>query len=64
MIIIQLLPNGKNGSTIYKSLESALYGLGFIFSVEMLFLTIFMAVSIAGVLFSTRLACISSTDHL
>jgi hypothetical protein len=49
MIIIQLLANGKNGSTIYTSLESALYGLGFIFSIEMLFLTIYMAVSIAGV---------------
>jgi hypothetical protein len=53
MIIIQLLPNGKNGSTIYNSLESALFGLGFIFSVNMLFLTIFTAVSIAGVILNT-----------
>jgi hypothetical protein len=53
MIIIQLLLNGKNGSTIFSSLESALYGIGFIFSVEMLFLTIFMVVSIAGVVLNT-----------
>jgi hypothetical protein len=48
-MIIQLF-NGSNGTKIYKSLESALYDLGYIFSIEMLYLTIYLTVSMAGLI--------------
>jgi hypothetical protein len=48
-MIIQLLPNGMNGSTVFTDLSSALFALGYIFSVDLLYLTIHTVVSIAGV---------------
>jgi hypothetical protein len=48
MIIEQV--NGTNGSTIYTDITSALYAMGYILSIEILYLSIFLAVSIAGVI--------------
>jgi hypothetical protein len=48
-IIIQLL-GGKNGSTVYSDLDSALFALGYIFNIDMLYMTVYLAVSIAGLL--------------
>jgi hypothetical protein len=47
-IIIQLLANGKNDTSVYTSLASALYAIGFIPATEILYMTIYLAVSIAG----------------
>jgi hypothetical protein len=49
MKIIQLLANGSNGSTIYTSLESALNALNFFPSLEILYMSIYMAVSFSGI---------------
>jgi hypothetical protein len=49
-IIIQLMPSGANASTIYENLALALYAMGFNFPIEMLYLTAYMAVSIAGLI--------------
>jgi hypothetical protein len=48
-VIIQIV-DGKNESTVYKDLDSALYAFGNIFSIEMLYLTIYMVVSVAGLI--------------
>jgi hypothetical protein len=48
-IIIQLI-SGKNGSTVFKDLESILYSLGFVFSIEMVYLTINLAISVVGII--------------
>jgi hypothetical protein len=37
-VIIQLLANGQNSTTVYRNLASALYDLGYIFSIEMLYI--------------------------
>jgi hypothetical protein len=47
-LIIQVLSNGKFGSTVYKELGSALNDLGFYFSIEMLYLTIYLTVAVVG----------------
>jgi hypothetical protein len=44
------MPNGKNGSTVYNDLASAAYALGYIFGIEMATLSIYMFVSIAGII--------------
>jgi hypothetical protein len=47
--IIQLV-NGSNGTTVYTDLDSALVALGKDFNIDMLYLTIYLAVAIAGIL--------------
>jgi hypothetical protein len=51
-MIIQLV-NGTNESTIYADLESALAALGFILPIEILYLSIFLVISIGGVIGNT-----------
>jgi hypothetical protein len=48
-MIIQLA-NGKNGSTVYKDLASALFDLGFIYTIEILWLTLNEVVSLTGLI--------------
>jgi hypothetical protein len=47
--IIQLTSSGKNSSRVYKDLDSAFSDLGFYFSIEMLYLTIYLALSVVGI---------------
>jgi hypothetical protein len=42
--------DGKNGTVTWPDLESALYTFGMLRNIEMLYMTIFLAVSIAGIL--------------
>jgi hypothetical protein len=49
-IIIQLLSNGKNATTVFSDLESALYALGYYFPIEIFNLSIFMVVSVMGII--------------
>jgi hypothetical protein len=42
------MPNGKNGTTIFTDFNSALLALGFILPVEILWVSIYMIVSIAA----------------
>jgi hypothetical protein len=49
-IIIQLLSNGQNGSTVFTDIEYAEDAIGHSTTFEILFLTIFLGVSIVGVI--------------
>jgi hypothetical protein len=55
-IIIQLLPNDTNGSTVFADIKSAQASFGHNFTFDMLFLTIFLGISIAGVI--GNLSCV------
>jgi hypothetical protein len=48
--IIQLLADGSNATSIYNDLASALYDLGYIFSIEILYMTIYLIISIVGII--------------
>jgi hypothetical protein len=57
-MIIQLLSTGKNGTVVYTDLVSAMFALGYIFPIEMLYLTIYFAVSVAGIFGNVLSVCI------
>jgi hypothetical protein len=49
-IIIQLLSNGKNSTAVFQDLASAWSALGYNFTIQMIYLTIYMVISIVGLI--------------